>query len=299
MINKKLEISDYKVNGKDDRDRVIEKIYYNDQNQFIIYFVEDDYLNAHMRRSSLFTDYKPSKEYDKKLAEVDKYILYLENNPKEDNKDYDYIRKNTASAIKMCAQGNHDASVQYIQNIIDEIRKDVINPQKRKFILGSGIFTIALTALALYIYYQNKLYDKLLLREAIFCMSFSSLGNLFYYVVKMFETEDSENNLGIEQGYINFSKSAISGLIIYTLIKSKLLLGNFSDNILSMVTFSLISGFSDDIPVKALLKVSEMITGSDGKPKESKEQKDSQKKATEVPELKDIETENQKVKETN
>ncbi len=282
MTTKKLDIIDYKEKGKDVHDRTIEKILYRDDNQLVIYFVKNDYLNAYARMSPEFTGSKASKKYNQKRAELEKYILYLDHNPKINNEDFEYIRINEAYAIKMYTIGNHAASVQYIQNIIDEIRKDVIVPQKLEFIIGSGILTLLLVSFAFFIYYFNYFSDKTFFRQAIFCMSFSSLGNLFFYLVKMFETEDSQNNFGLYQGYLNFSKSAISGLIIYTLIKSELLLGNFSDNILSMVTFSLISGFSDDIPVKVIMRLSKTITGDDEETKEAEIPKD------EEPEVEDV-----------
>lgn len=208
-------------------------------------------------------------EYYQKLAIIEKYIFKLEDNDKK----YNYVRLGLSKALRRVIEGNHKSSIQYLQNIIDEMRKEVIFPKRISFFKSAGISTAILCLIA-WIFFKNNSQlagtNSLLVREAIYCMSFSSLGNLFLHSTKFYEIEDSEKNLGYLQGFISFLRSTINGFVVYVVIKSGLLLGDLADKLSVILVFSLVSGFSDDILIRLLTNLSKKMTDNDSstEPKE-------------------------------
>ena len=58
---------------------------------------------------------------------------------------------------------------------------------------------------------------------------------------------------------LDFVKSAISGILIYIIINSNIILGNFSENTLAILVIAFISGYNDDIPLKIIEKIKKII----------------------------------------
>ncbi len=83
----------------------------------------------------------------------------------------------------------------------------------------------------------------MILQEGLYCILYSTLGSLLFH---LWTLSDSEST-GFSIGLFNFFKSSISGLIIFTMIKSNLILGAFKENLIALLVLCFVSGFNDDI----------------------------------------------------
>ena len=60
---------------------------------------------------------------------------------------------------------------------------------------------------------------------------------------------------------VKIQLSCESGILIYCILKSNLLLGEFSNNPATMILVCFVAGYSEDIPLKLMDKIGAMFGG--------------------------------------
>ena len=64
---------------------------------------------------------------------------------------------------------------------------------------------------------------------------------------------------------ITFSASCINGFLIYCVLKSNLFLGIFNDSYYGMMIISFIAGYNEDIPLRLLKNITQMVESAKNK----------------------------------
>lgn len=248
------EFSSYTINSEDKSGRKITEIKRFVEEKYILYFVEMNYLEVFCDVASNY-DIKENSILTNKMTEVDKWVI----GKNSKKKSLSFIREGFSNAYIAEFDGCTDAAILHLENLINKIK----NYNLLKFMIGSGIPVFLVSILSILIYYFNWFGDKIHIKNIIFCVTFSSLGSLFFHFMKYFYRKEYEHEIDTISGMLSFFKSAISGILIYIVIKSNLVLGIASENIFVIISLSLASGFNDDIPVKLIMKIADVINIDD------------------------------------
>lgn len=242
----------YQIGGLDSSGRKIEQIVYFEPNRYIIYFVEGEYLRPYYTDSY---DFKApfSAEFQKKLSEV--MSLNVRN-----EKQNEFMRQEIASAY-------YNALNQYSEVALGELEVLKNKLTYRAYAWWFTIYVVLgalMTILSVTVHYLELQTD---IREVIYCMTSSCIGGLLVHTRK-------EYKLGIATflpaiaAYICFFASIGSGFLVYCVLKSNLILGGYGNDTITIILICFIAGYSEDIPLKLIDKVSNVFGGSQMKEKQ-------------------------------
>ena len=250
MSDFQYRFSNFTTGSTDNDGRIISEVKRLVEEKYIFYFVEGNYLEVF---SDVANNYPLdlSSDFTSKIAEVDGWVIG--NNMK--NKKLSFVREGFSNAYIAEFDGHTTSAIQHLESLIDKIK----NYHLQKFMLGSGLPVIFMSICSILIYYFNFFQNKMHIRNMCYCIGFSSIGSLFYHFMKYFYKKDFNHDIGIISGVLSFFKASISGVLIYIFIKSNLILGIASENIFVILALSLVSGFNDDIPVKLIMKLTDVF----------------------------------------
>ncbi|KDR95988.1 hypothetical protein SAMN02745945_01740 [Peptoclostridium litorale DSM 5388] len=256
----------YKKGAKDTSGRTIEEIIDHVENRYILYFAEGDYIDAqfHEGEDSGITF---SPEFEQLLADID--ALNFEN-----KKENSFIRQRIADAVVKEIRGYDEIACSILKKIANPPKSISIKKDSLNFLTSAGLCTGLLTIFTLLAYFDKLPLVTLskdgsisfkfnnlesLLKNGLYCVEFSALGSLLYHLRNIYKNVDLTTVYPIRQGFIAFIQSSLSGILIYTIILSDLMLGAFKDNVAAMVVISFVSGFNEDIPLQLIAKISKTI----------------------------------------
>lgn len=248
MCEKTYELDSYEKGKKDRNNRHIEDIFYKSDSEIVVYFVKQDYINVYAELADDYSLNKPD-EFKKLYVEIEERTVL------KNKKSYKFVREGIADAIVKLDENDEEIALRYMNNVLTKIR----NIEIREFVLGCGVSTALICIFALVVDYFSYIIKSKSYKEALCCICFSTLGNLLFHLLSLFKSEQKFEQLGYANGILNFLKSSISGLLIYMMIKSNLILGAFADNLTAILVFSLASGFNDDIPIQLITKISNQL----------------------------------------
>lgn len=237
---------DYKINGEDTAGRTIERILDHCENKYIVYFVKKQYLTP------VFSD---SEEFKINLtSEFEDCMSQIDQLPLKDKKKYSFVRVGIAEALKLELRDNHEAANRELQLLIQKIKAV---KESEEFWTYFVVFSIATLVLSVLVFIDVN--TIVLNKELATCILFSSLGSMLFNLQNQRKHRDSLVINVLQIAVLDFVKSAISGILIYIIINSNIILGNFSENTLAILVIAFISGYNDDIPLKIIEKIKKII----------------------------------------
>ncbi|MEE1071319.1 MAG: hypothetical protein U0L26_02845 [Cellulosilyticum sp.] len=242
---KNCQFNRFKIGEMDGSGRKIEQIIYIESNKYMIYFVEKEYLKPYyIDAYDFFAPF--SETFQKKLSEVQSINV-------KNKKKNEFIRHEIASAYYNAINGYNEVAIGELEVLKNKL-------MYRAYAWWFTTYTIlcsimATISLVLYLMQGMDLIDTL-----VYSMTASSIGSLLMHTRK-----DSE--VGITTflpsiaAYIHFLGAIVSGVLIYCILKSNLLLGEFSNNPATMILVCFVAGYSEDIPLKLMDKIGAMFGG--------------------------------------
>jgi hypothetical protein len=166
---------------------------------------------------------------------------------KKDKRKYAQTK---ANAIADCLQGYQESGIETIEKLLINIKKYKLLKARLTYMLSTIAFVILnliLTALINTIW-KEQLPKHLVLLFTV--ATFGSMGGLISVLTKIPKLDldiEGSSFLQAADGFSRIFLSMISSIIIYTLIKSNIILGAFNEisNLNIIYAFSIISGFSE------------------------------------------------------
>ena len=215
-----------------------------------IFFMSEDFILFEINKNGAVNYEVKSDKIDLSTLNCLNPCMIKINSLTTNKKERRKYAGNKANAMSDCFQGQSDSGLEILENLLISIKKYKTLKSRLTYMISSIIFVlINLTITALI----NTVYKEQLSTYLVFLFTiatFGSMGGLISVLTKI-----PSLDLDLEGGYFlqaidGFSRiflSMISSVIIYTLIKSNIILGAFNeisnDNIL--YAFSIISGFSE------------------------------------------------------
>ncbi|MEJ8555196.1 hypothetical protein [Tepidibacter sp. Z1-5] len=255
MCTKSIDIffDSYSIGAKDRNNREIKEIYKHVRGSCIVYTTTYNYINAHIERVRE-EDLPISKEIEDLVLKID---LLKPDNIEENS----YIATSICQAIIQDSENNTEMAISILEDTIKNIKKVQNKNYIHSYLPTIVIITIITSALSLFTYYYNWFLHKNFLRELIFCVSFSTCGTLLNHLVSTYSLNEKpkEHSSGFIGAINDTLRSSLNGVLIYTLIKSNIILGNFGDTIEAMCVLSFVTGFKDEIIIRLMEKLAESI----------------------------------------
>lgn len=264
------EFNEYIVKGTDRNGRKIEEIERKIPDVLVVFFIEGDYfsLGIEMRDDLVI---KLPKEFELKMNELD----HLLSDKSRNKKKYKFVRDSYSSAYLSivdqidlyCDNINYsnldieydsDVAIEYFSNAIERLKR----MNRRSYILGLFGPAFLLLIISFLVYFFNCLDISIDIQIAIYSMLFSNLGSGLRELLHVSQL-NAFSTIGVMDGLYTFLKSSISGLLLYLVMKSNIILGVFANNIHAVLAFALASGFNEDIPIKIIGKLTDRISESE------------------------------------
>lgn len=226
----------------DSSGRKVEKIIYKEPGQYVIYFVEEDYLNAYFIDDYSFYS-NLSSDFQSILFDIQDYNI--KNSPSNQ-----FVRQRIALAYFNSLNGYDELAIRVLKALIHKIHYSIFVKWILSYLIGT--FTMIGLSIAVTLY-------SIPLSHVIYCMTSSCIGSLLFYS-QMDRLSKTVQYMPIIDALVHLLTSQITGFLIFCILKSNLLFGAFSANAYGMILLCFVSGYSQDIPLKLLNKLSLMIT---------------------------------------
>lgn len=235
--------NDY-VEGKEDKfGRKISKIVFRDENRYIVYLVEGDYLNAYY---SMAEDVMHSIGSD-----FQEWCVKLDGLNVPNKEEYEFIGRRTASAYEKELRGNNEEACKEIKDIFKTIKGKYYIKRTAISLIFLGI--LVFTTIILNGFEVDS--DAVLILSSFIA---SYMGTIYVYI-----KEKHKKSLMRFSPYVDsifaLLQSVLSAAIIICTIKSGIFLSTFKENIYAITLFCFIGGFFDDIPIKMINKIKGML----------------------------------------
>lgn len=243
----------YKIGEADSSGRRIEQIVYLEPNKYIIYFVEKEYLKPYYIDAHDFL--APFTErFQQTLSEIKE--MNVKNDPQNE-----FMRQEIASAYYDALNGYDEVAVGALKTLKEKLLYRAYAWWFTTYAVLCGLMVIASVTM-------HFITTNVELHQLVYCITSSCIGGLLIHSRKQSETGLAAFLPSIA-AYISFFSSIVSGFLIYCVLESNLLLGEFSENSYKMILVCFVAGYSEDFPLKIIDKISEIIGGGKIK-KESK-----------------------------
>lgn len=161
----------YSNGVEDSYGRIIEEVIHHFEGKYIIYFVENDYINAHFIDSD-DANIVFSEKFESLLSEIDLMNL---NNTKRNM----FVRINIAEAVLKELRNHDELACAILISTIDRMKARFDFEKFISFVFGAGIPTLIVSMLSLYLVLKRVVLDPFFL-NGLFCVSFSCMGSIFY-----------------------------------------------------------------------------------------------------------------------
>ena len=227
----------------DNGGRKIEQIVSLERGKYVIYFVQNDYLKAYYIGDYGFQP-NFSSNFQQSLAEVRSYNV-------KNKKQNEFVRQTIASAYFNVLNGYENVAIRELLSLSNKL---LYSTYVWWIVTYMGCCLLLIITCILLFFASS--YTSI--NELMYCTTSSCIGSLLIYSQKE-KTAVTRHYLPIIDSIIRFLSSAISGFLVYCILKSNLLLGTFSESIFGMILMSFIAGYSEDIPLKLLSGVTGMI----------------------------------------
>lgn len=229
--------------------RKVEQIVYVERGKYVIYFVKNDYLKAYYIDDYTFQA-NFSNTFQQSLSEVRSY------NVKNEKKN-EFIRQTIASAYFNVLNGYENIAIRELMSLSNKLLYRTYVWWIMTYMICCMVLVLTCAILFFVSHYTR-------INELVYCITSSCIGSLLVYSQKE-KTAVTRHYLPVIDSIIRFLSSAISGFLVYCILKSNLLLGTFSESTFGMILVCFIAGYSEDIPLKLLSGVSSMIVTQKGK----------------------------------
>lgn len=236
----------YQVGEKDTSGREIEQIAYYEVHAYMIYFVKDDYLKAY------YIDAYETKAYFQEEFQCLLGDIISMNIKNEENNQF--VRQSLASAYYNAVSGYTKVAIGELKSLKNKLVYGCYLKWLTTYLI-CNLILISCCGLILFIYHNA------LINEISFCIISSCIGSFLVYTKKE-NDRAGEHYLPIIDAIITFFASCISGFLVYCILKSNLLLGTFNKNSYVMMMICFVAGYNEDIPLRLLKNLSNMVTTS-------------------------------------
>lgn len=235
-----------KPGESDNSGRKVEQILYEEPGKYVIYFVENDYLNAYFIDDySFYINF--SNTFQEILFEIKSYNI-------KNKKKNEFVRQHIALAYFNALNGYEEIAIRGLVGLSHKLLYHCYV----YWILTYLSCCIALSSICLFLSYIQY---EIQVREMAYCITSSCMGSLLIYSQKQ-KTGGNIQYMPIMDALIHFLSSCISGFLIFCILKSNILLGSFRENVFGMTLICFIAGYSEDIPLRLLAALSNMVLTS-------------------------------------
>lgn len=241
----KCQFDTYKVGGVDNSGREIEQIVYYEMGNYIIYYVKGEYLRVYF--ANMYGEqFLFEESFLQLLGEIRAITI-------DNVKENAYVRQSLAIAYFDEVNSYHDVAIGELIGL----KKKLTYKSYTKWLIAYMVCNVCLLLVCLLgtICSKNSCFQ-----EITCCIASSCIGSFLVYVKK--ENEKLViHYMPIVDAVISFSASCVSGFIVYCILQTNLVFGSLTDSYYSMIIICFVSGYSEDIPLKLLKSVSDMLGG--------------------------------------
>lgn len=225
---------------KDKTGNIVEKIVFKD-NDYVVYWIKGNHTDA------IAILCRKDFSFSENIAKIKQKIINLQI---PNRRRYKFMRISLADAFYYAFSDNENQAVIILENLYQELSKKINLERNIVYILGMTVPTMLL-CIALFI--SLKITVLPLFKYGLICMIFSNLGSILNNINIIL---NENRRVTLITGFFEFIKSSISGVLVYLLIQSNMILGSFANNSMAQYIFCFISGFNDDITLKLIYSIS-------------------------------------------
>ncbi len=232
----------YSEGKEDNNGRKIEKVIAHVQNDWIVYFVENNYVDVGFAsESKLIID----GDIDKKISEIG-ILIDEKNSPKNE-----YVRERVSEALVqyLMDTNNKDYSLRLLNKLENDIIQKIKIERNISYFWSGGMVLFVDFILCLLVYNEKILIKNKEIVFIFYMMLVSGIGTSLHHLLLINEEKITDNILSRERinGIYKMFLAFVSGFFIYLVIKSNLILGLLSNNKYAILTLAFMVGYRNDI----------------------------------------------------
>lgn len=171
----------------------------------------------------------------------------------ENAKENAYVRQSLAIAYFDEVNGYHEVAIGELTGLM----KKLTYKSYTKWLIAYMVCNVCLLLMCLI---GTICCKEGCLQEITYCIASSCIGSFLVYVKKENE-KMAIHYMPIVDAVISFSASCVSGFIVYCILQTNLVFGSLTDSYYSMMIICFVSGYNEDIPLKLLKSVSNIVGG--------------------------------------
>lgn len=233
----------YKIGSIDSSGREIEQIVHHEVGSYMIYLVKGDYLKAYLADSYEIRAYF-SEAFQLLLSEI--WTMNVEN-----VKNNSYIRQSCASAYFNELNGYHQVAIGELTALKERLRH-------KSYTKWLTAYMVCNIILVIFCFLQSVYCSGAASQEIICCITSSCIGSFLIFTKKE-NGASTIHYLPVLDATISFFASCVSGFIVYCILQTNLIFSALTESNYSMMIICFISGYNEDIPLKLLNSISNII----------------------------------------